>query len=113
VAKLVVHGATLVCSKGSAPSKLTVPAVNEVYRTVDPAANVMDMKPNENVSPFGRCQAMADRPCAPDTTSPWSPGSPSVTVGGQPAVSDSCQLACERGGQIQVQSAGQTEVEID
>jgi hypothetical protein len=129
VAKLVVKGASLMCSMGNAPSQLAVLPVNLVDGDSVPAANVQDMAPNVNILPFGMCMSMANpqvaaataaaqgvltpQPCIPMTTAPWTPGSTSVTVGGQPAVSDSCQLVCQWGGQIQVQSAGQTDIDVD
>lgn len=129
MAKLVVKGASLMCSMGNAPSQLAVLPVNLVDGDSVPAANVQDMAPNVNILPFGMCMSMANpqvaaataaaqgvltpQPCIPMTTAPWTPGSTSVTVGGQPAVSDSCQLVCQWGGQIQVQSAGQTDIDVD
>lgn len=129
MAKLVVKGAMLACSMGNAPSHLAVLPVNAVEGDSADAANIQDMKPNVNFSPFGMCMSMANpqvaaataaaqgvltpQPCMPMTTAPWTPGSTSVTIAGQPALSDSCQLVCQWGGQIQVQSAGQTDVEVE
>lgn len=127
--KLVVHGATLLCSMGTTPSPLSVLPTNRVIDDPNPAANILDMQPNVNIGPFGMCTAMSNpqvaaatsaaqgvltpQPCVPMTTAPWQPGSSHVTIAQQPALSGACQLLCQWGGQIQVQSAGQSDVEVD
>ena len=55
--KLVVQGATLACSMGSSPSKLSVAPTNETYGGSSPAATVQDMKPVTNLAPFGMCKS--------------------------------------------------------
>ena len=55
--KLVVSGATLACSMGSSPAKLSVLPTNETYGGSNPAATVQDMKPQVNLAPFGMCQS--------------------------------------------------------
>ena len=127
--KLAVHGATLMCSMGNAPSQLAVLPVNAVEGDNAPAASIQDIKPNVNILPFGLCMSpmnpqvaaatsaamgvLTPQPCVPMTTAPWVPGSLSVTVAGDPAVSDSCMLLCQWGGQIQVQVPGQTTTDVD
>jgi hypothetical protein len=130
--KLVVHGATLTCSMGTVPSKLTVlPARGTSFGTSAPAATIQDNVPEVNLAPFGMCQSpsnpqvaaataaasgvLTPQPCVPAVAGPWTPGSKSVAVtGGAPAMlSDSCQCVCSWGGKIQVQDAGQTEIEVD
>src|SRR5271155_3879746 len=96
VAKLVVQGATLMCTMGSSPSQLSVLPTNETYGGSRPAATVQDMLPQVNVAPFGMCQSPANpqvaaataaasgvltpQPCVPATSAPWTPGSLSVAV---------------------------------
>jgi hypothetical protein len=130
--KLVVHGATLACSMGSAPSSLTVLPTNQTYGDSNPAATIQDMKPDVNIAPFGMCQsplnpqvaaataaaagALTPQPCLPATTTPWTPGSTSVAIvgaAGPAMLSDTCTCVCQWGGSIQVQVAGQTEIEVD
>jgi uncharacterized protein DUF4280 len=128
--KLVVNGATLACSMGSSPAKLSVLPGDETYGGSNPAATVQDMKPGVNLAPFGMCSSpsnpqvaaataaalgvLTPQPCVPAAAGPWTPGSKSVAVAVGPAVlSDVCQCVCQWGGQIQVQDAGQTEVEVD
>jgi hypothetical protein len=129
--KLVVDGATLACSMGTTPSKLSVLPTNETYGGPTPAATVQDMKPETNLAPFGLCQSpinpqvaaatsaaagtLTPQPCLPAAAGPWMPGSKSVAItGGGPAMlSDACQCVCQWGGQIQVQLAGQQVIEVD
>jgi hypothetical protein len=132
MAKLVVQGATLMCSMGSSPSKLSVLPTNATFEgTTNPAATVQDMKPTVNLAPFGMCQSpinpqvsaatsaaagvLTPQPCVPAAAGPWTPGSKSVAItGGGPAMlSDACQCFCQWGGRIQVQDAGQAEIEVD
>jgi hypothetical protein len=129
--KLVVSGATLACSMGSSPAKLSVLPTNETYGGSNPAATVQDMKATVNLTPFGMCQSpinplvatataaalgvLTPQPCIPAAAGPWTPGSKSVAItGGGPAVlSDACKCVCQWGGTIQVQDAGQTEIEVN
>ena len=130
MAKLVVQGATLTCSMGTSPGKLSVLPTNETYGGSSPAATVQDMMPQVNLAPFGMCQSpinpqvasataaasgtLTPQPCMPATSSPWTPGSTSVALLGGPAVlSDECKCLCQWGGTIQVQDAGQAEIEVD
>jgi hypothetical protein len=129
--KLVVHGAAIACSMGSAPSKLVVMPSNATYGDGNPAATVQDMKPQTNLAPFGMCQSpsnpqvasataaaggtLTPQPCVPAASGPWTPGSKSVGLaGGSPAMlSDACKCPCQWGGTIQVNDAGQSDVEVD
>lgn len=128
---LVVHGATLACSMGSSPSKLSVPPTNDTYGGSNPAASVQDMQPQMNLAPFGMCQSpinpqvasatsaaggtLTPQPCVPAATGPWTPGSKSVALAsnGAAVLNDGCQCVCQWGGAIKVQDAGQTEIEVD
>ncbi|MGH7293431.1 MAG: DUF4280 domain-containing protein [Polyangiaceae bacterium] len=130
--KLVVHGATLACSMGSAPSKLSILPANETYGGSSPAATVQDMRPEANLAPFGMCQSpinpqvasataaaggtLTPQPCVPAAAGPWTPGSKSVAImgtAGPALLNDPCQCSCQWGGTIQVQDAGQTGIEVD
>ena len=129
MAKLVVDGATLSCSMGNAPSKLSVPPTNASFGGSSPAATVQDMQPSVNLAPFGMCLSpsnpqvaaataaamgtLTPQPCVPMTTAPWAPGAQFVSMGGQAALTAACRCACQWGGQLQVQDAGQTETEVD
>jgi hypothetical protein len=130
--KLVVRGATLTCSMGSAPSSVSILPTNQTYGGSNPAATVLDMKPTVNIAPFGMCQSplnpqvasataaaggtLTPQPCVPATTAPWTPGSLTVAITGPagPAIlSDACKCICQWGGTIQVEDAGQADVEVD
>jgi hypothetical protein len=129
--KLVVQGATVMCSMGSSPSKLSVAQTNETYGGPNPAATVQDMKPGTNLAPFGMCQSpinpqvaaatsaaggtLTPQPCVPAAAGPWTPGSKSVAItgSGSAVLTDTCQCVCQWAGKIQIQDAGQTEIEVD
>jgi hypothetical protein len=132
MSKLVVHGATLACSMGTSPSKLSVPPTNQTYGGSNAAATVQDMKPTVNLAPFGLCQSplnpqvasataaaggtLTPQPCMPAASAPWTPGSTSVSIvgaAGPAMLSDACKCICQWGGTIQVQDPGQTEIEVD
>lgn len=130
--RLVVSGATLVCSMGTSPSRLSVLPTNETYGGSNPAATVQDMKPEVNLAPFGMCQSpinpqvaaatsaaggtLTPQPCVPAAPGPWTPGSKSAAIVGSagPALlNDTCKCLCQWGGTVQVQDAGQTAIEVD
>jgi hypothetical protein len=119
----VCNGALLQCSFGMAPSTLVVTPEDRVMTGGQPAANIMDSVPMENIQPFAMCISPANpevaaataaalgvltpMPCIPATPSPWSPGAPTVLSGNVPALDDTSQLMCLWGGVIQVVFAGQ------
>ncbi|HEY1698026.1 MAG TPA: DUF4280 domain-containing protein [Polyangiaceae bacterium] len=97
--KLVVHGATLICSMGSTPSSFTVlPARGTSFGRTTPAATVQDTFPITNIASFGMCKSplnpqvaaataaaagvLTPQPCVPATSAPWTPGSTSVVIAG-------------------------------
>ncbi len=122
----VCMGATLKCSFGAAPSKLVVLPTNRVMTSNQPAANIMDHKPNVNIMPFGMCSSLANpavaaatsaamgvltpQACTPMTAAPWVPGAvaPPVMIANQPALDKPSTLVCSFGGVITIQDAGQT-----
>lgn len=119
----VCNGALLQCSFGAAPSSLVVLPANKVLTSNQPAANIMDHKPNVNVMPFGMCSSMANpavaaatsaamgvltpQPCTPMTMAPWAPGAPTVLIANQPALDTPSKLVCSFGGTISINMAGQ------
>jgi len=124
---LVVNGAVLTCSMGTATSSLVVLPTNMVNGCNQPGANTMDYIPLTNIMTFGMCNATANpaviaatsaasgvhtpSACIPATASPWTPGVTNVMLGGMPCVNDSCKLTCSYGGSISITSAGQTSVQ--
>lgn len=125
-APLVVSGATLACTFGAAPGKLTVLPTPQVLVEGQPAGVIADIKPMANVGAFGMCSSLANpavasataaaqgvltpQPCTPNVAAPWTPGVPLVLVSGQPAVNATCTCACAFGGAITVTVPGAAQV---
>jgi hypothetical protein len=121
--QLVVNGAMMTCSFGVAPGTLSVLPVGRVQSSNQPAATIMDFKPNVNIAPFGMCMSpsnpqvaaataaalgvLTPQPCIPMTVSPWTPGSPTVSIGGQPALTNSSTCNCMWAGVITISMPGQ------
>jgi hypothetical protein len=121
--QLVVNGAMMTCSFGVAPGTLTVLPAGRVQSSNQPAATIMDFKPNVNIAPFGMCMSpsnpqvaaataaamgvLTPQPCVPMTVAPWAPGSPTVSIGGQPALTNSSTCNCMWAGVITISMAGQ------
>lgn len=129
MAKIVVHGASLMCSCGTAPSSLAVLPVVASEADSQPAATVNDFAPMANIAPFGMCTTPANpqvaaataaamgtltpQPCIPATTAPWSPGSSVVTINDLKALTDDSRCNCQWAGSISVVNAGSGQVELD
>lgn len=127
--KLVVHGAMLQCSMGSAPAKLSVPPTGPAEADAKPIATVMDHRPNVNVAPFAMCKSMANpqvasataaamgaltpQPCVPVIPAPWTPGASVATIDGVAALTDDSKCVCAWAGQITVSQPGATQFTTD
>jgi 1-acyl-sn-glycerol-3-phosphate acyltransferase len=111
--QLVVNGALLQCTTGTAPSTLIVLPKNRVNGSKVPAANIMDYVPMMNIMPFGTCNVLTaaalgvPTPCVPAVVAPWAPGSPTVMVGKLPALTNTSKAVCTIGGAISINMAGQ------
>jgi hypothetical protein len=124
----VVNTAQIACSFGAAPAALTVLPVNRVKVGNQPAANIMDHKPQVNIAPFGMCLSPANpqviaataaalgvftpQPCMPVTTSPWVPGAVTVMIANQPALDNVSKCMCTWAGIISVVMPGQLTTSI-
>ncbi|MFT8242990.1 DUF4280 domain-containing protein [Roseomonas sp. BN140053] len=124
----VVDGATLKCSFGAAPSRLTVLPVNRMWIENAPAANILDHKPMVNIQPFGACSCPANpqvaaataaalgvltpQPCIPVTPTPWFIGSVNVTLVAPQILNDTAKCLCTWGGVITVADAGEHTEEV-
>ena len=122
---LVVAGATLTCTGGTAPSTLAVPPVNKTMCGA-PAATIEDSVPGKNIPPFAMCQSMSNpavasatsaamgvltpQPCSP-VVGPWAPGSATVMIGGKPALHNACTLNCY-GQTISIANPGQAQTQV-
>ena len=119
--RLVLHGAMLGCSHGSAPSPLAVAPGRLADAGPRALATVTDHAPALNLAPFGLCNsltnpavaaataaalgALTPQPCTPQTPAPWSQPEGGVTVDGVAALHDGATCACAWGGRIDVRSA--------
>ena len=122
MAVLVVDGAVLSCSFGTAPSSLAASPASPAGGTSAGAATIMDFAPFVNIRPFGLCSSLANpavnvppftpKPCIPATASPWVPGSPTVTIGGLPALDSACTCNCLWAGVVSVITPGQLAAQV-
>ena len=120
--KLVVDGALLQCSMGTAPAKLTVLPSSGLSDQSRPLATVQDARPMANINPFVMCRSTANpqvalataasfgvlspQPCVPVIVGAWTPGSDVVTLEGSPALHDASTCSCVWAGVISVSDAG-------
>lgn len=116
--KVVIGGATLKCSMGSAPSSLSVLPQKKTNCENQRAATVQDFQPITNIASFGMCQSLANpqvaaataaangtltpQPCLPATATPWSPGSSTVVIAKEAVLSDDSTCNCQWAGVIEV-----------
>lgn len=121
---LVVSGASLQCTQGSAPAALAVLPASGVSAGGAPVAVIADMVPTTNIPPFGMCRSLSNpavsaatsaaqgtltpQPCVPVTTAPWSRGVTTLLVGGKPTLNKDCTATCSWAGTISVKNAGQS-----
>lgn len=120
---LVIDGASLACSFGSAPGVLTVCGDRKSGTEKRATATIADHQPGANLSSFGLCSSLSNptvaaatsrakghlrpQPCVPNTPAPWTPGAASVSIQHQPALTHDSTCACAWGGVIRITSAGQ------
>jgi hypothetical protein len=112
----VCHGATLLCSCGTAPSLLTVAAKGVTHGRLCTSATVMDCVPLVNIPPFGGCTAAGNplppmgvvKACVPSFSAPWSAMAPSILLHGVPVLDESATLPCAYGGVVRVINPGQS-----
>jgi hypothetical protein len=126
--ELVVLGAQMQCSFGTAPAALVVTPANKTSANFVPAATVNDYIPMTNIPTFVMCTTQSNpavaaatsaaagtptpAPCVPATSSPWSPGSSAVKLNNIAALTNSCKCQCSYGGSISITNAGQQKVSL-
>ncbi|MDI3291581.1 DUF4280 domain-containing protein [Polyangium sp. 15x6] len=126
--KLVVNGAKLKCSEGTAPSTLTVLPQNPADAIDLPVATVLDHKPMVNVAPFGMCKTQANpqvaaataaaqgvltpQPCVPVIPAPWSAGAARVTLQELKVLTEGSTCMCQWGGTVEITDPGNS-VEVE
>lgn len=126
---LVAAGATCTCPFGSVPGNLNVTSQMKCLAEGKPAATIMDMQPNVNVTSFGMCTSLANpvvaaataaalgvltpQPCTMVPAGTWTPTNPKVLVDGKPCLTDSAVLTCALGaGVIKITMPGQSKVMV-
>ena len=120
MSQLVVAGASLKCSMGTAPSQLAIPS-GDVSGANQRGATVQDYMPNVNVKPFAMCtstsnpqvaSAKSPQPCVPVIQAPWTPGSATVNLPSGAALTADSKCSCQWSGVIEVDKPGQTTAEV-
>ena len=105
----VVEGAILVCTLGSAPSRLQIPPSRRIFINGKRQANIADDEANINLLPFGSC----NRPVPPQVCiratagNRWVTGKHDVHVEDENAMLNTDFLRCNCGGIITVVIDGQ------
>ena len=119
----VCSGATMRCTMGEKPAKLTVLPTRTVFLCGQPMANISDHKSMVNLAPFGRCRSLGypatasataahhghltPMPCIHNTPLPWMNGKTDNIDKNSPALLKSCKLQCMWGGTITFVDDGQ------
>lgn len=123
MATYVCSGATMKCSMGTMTAGLIVTPERGVFLAGKPKATIVDMKPLENIPPFGLCTSMANptvaaataahlgvltpMPCEPATCGVWVSGKTDVLEKNIPALLNTCKLQCKWAGTIELIDNGQ------
>ena len=104
---MVVEGATLTCTFGSARNKLQIPNVRGVYSGEKKRANTADCIGGANILSFGTCNhEQTEMPCQMAITDKWLNGNGSIIIDGEMALSKSSICICDFGGIISIVKDG-------
>lgn len=123
--QLVVSGAMISCSFGTAPASLNVTSQIKCLVQGKPVATIQDTAANVNIPPFGTCISMANPqvaaataaalgvltpcPCTPVAAGTWVPNKPNCLISGVPCLDSGSTLICAFGaGRISVGMPAQT-----
>lgn len=125
----VVNGAALMCTFGLAPSTLVVLPIHRTFGGGQPAANIMDHMPMENIMPFGMCTSLANpevasataaamgaltpMPCVPVVPAPWVPGADQTVIDNFPSLNMPCTCECTWGGVISITDPGEVTINVE
>jgi hypothetical protein len=117
--KLVVHGATLRCSQGTATASLIVPPADQTLDQGHASATIADFLPIVNVPPFGLCNSpsnpqvasataaaqgvLTPQPCVPAISGPWSPGASQVDQVAKPLLTSNSTCQCTWAGIVSIE----------
>lgn len=118
--RLVLHGAMLGCSHGSATAPLSVASGRRGGAAV---ATVRDHASLMNIAPFGMCSSLSNprvaaataaakgvltpQFCVPHTPTPWTQPDPAIDVNGVDALHEAATCRCAWGGRINVAQPGE------
>jgi len=117
----VVMGALLSCSFGTVTAPLSVLPLGRVTVEGQPAANILDHKPQVNIPTFGLCRSptnpqvaaataaamgvLTPMPCVPVTATPWQPGAARTRIAKLPALDHRCTCQCQWAGRISINAS--------
>jgi hypothetical protein len=120
--KIVVHGATLSCDKGTSTSSLSVSSGIKTDSNGSHMATIEDKNVGQNISDFGQCTTTSNpdvqratsqaqgvltpQPCSPIISSNWSSGSSFVKIRGKVALTEDSTCSCQWTGTISVDDPG-------
>lgn len=98
--KYVPSGCQLLCNKGVTPTPLNVTS-NKSTIYGDNFATEVDLKPLENIKPFGACSLKSGSPC---TFAPiyWDKCVNGAKVNGNKLIIGEAKLLCTQGGEISI-----------
>lgn len=96
----VPSGCQLLCDKGAMPTPLTVTS-NKSTIYGDKMATEADMKPGENIQPFGACSVKNGSPCSFAPVY-WDKCINGVKVNGKKLIIQDAKLLCSQGGKISI-----------
>lgn len=125
---VVVNGATIRCSMGTAPAKLAVLPPDTVGHEMA-VADDKAFAPNVKIAPFAMCRSptnpqvaaataaalgvLTPQPCVPMTMKPWTgTASNTETMRGKVLIATS-RCDCQWGGMIEIVEAGQIDIEAE
>ena len=101
------NSAQLQCDKGTKPSELIVTSQSFMQIDGKAQATEADIKPNENIMPFGNCKLKMNgmSPCVPAPTK-WQDVS-KFDINNQKELLDTSTCPCSVGGKISIVKATQ------
>ena len=124
---VVVQGAVLACTFGTAPGTLIGTSQSICMAGGKPVATIQDVGAYVHIAPFGMCTSMANpqvaaataaalgvlapQPCMLAAAGTWILVKPGILTGGIPCLCSESQLFCGKGmGMISIKSPGQMKV---
>lgn len=106
---IVVNGATLKCSNGTAKSELKVPKSHGAKIQGENEATIKDNKVNKNITSFGQCKAKENHACTPIISSTWKNSKSNYKLNDVQVLTKNSCLGCNNCGIITIVNDGQKE----